>query len=141
MLDLSSLDASVVSETGSIMELRHPSSGEVLQYDAVEGQKPVTLTLAGEDSEAYRRATHKSQNRRFAKGNISKIKAEELENDMVELHAACTLAWSGIVVDGQELNCTKANAMMLYRRFRWIADQVSDFIRDRSNFLPPSQTA
>lgn len=132
--DLTVLDTGNAAEEGATLELRHPQTGELL----LDNGEPVTIRLAGEDSPQYRRAQHAAQNRRLQRGNMAKLKAEELESDTLEIYAACTLSWHGIALDGVELPCNKSNALMLYRRpgLKWIADQVSDFIRDRANFLP-----
>ena len=136
--DLATLDTGDTAEEGSILELRNPSTGELL----LDQGQPVTIRLAGEDSPQYRKAQHAAQNRRLQRGNLAKLKAEELESDTLEIYAACTLGWRGLALDGEELPCTKANALMLYRRpgMKWLADQVADFIRDRANFLPASPT-
>lgn len=135
--DLSKLSSAESAEQGAVMEVRHPETGEPLM---AEDGSPVTITLAGEDSSAYRRALHASQNRRFQRGNLAKIKAEELHNDNLEILAACTLAWSNLAYAGEELPCTKHNALRLYRDegFRWLVEQVDAFVKDRSHFLPKS---
>lgn len=133
--DLAALDGAATAEEGAVLELRHPNSGELI---FTPDGKPVTIRLAGEDSFLYRRAQHTAQNRRFSRGALTKLRAEELENDQVEIYAACTLAWTGIALDGQDLPCTRQNALMVYKRFRWVVDQVADFIRDRANFLRSS---
>src|SRR5678815_2274019 len=84
------------------------------------------------------RDRHSAQNRRFSRGALSKVRAEELDNDLLEIYAACTLGWYGIAVDGVDLPCNKQNALLVYKRFRWVVDQVADFIRDRANFLRSS---
>jgi len=46
------------------------------------------------------------------------ITPEELEQNTIEILAACTVGWSGVVVDGKEIPFNKDNAKMLYTRFR-----------------------
>lgn len=137
MYDLGVLDPSKLADQGVVMEVRHPDTGAVLLDPDTD--QPLTITLAGEDSARHRRAQHLISNRRLKQG-ISKIKVEELEASQLELLAECTLAWSGIGLDGETLTCSRSNALRVYERTRWLADQVSDFIKDRSHFLPPSVT-
>lgn len=134
--DLSQLSSAESAEQGAVMEVRHPETGEVLMSDGA----PVTITLAGEDSSTYRRALHAAQNRRFGRGNLAKIKAEELHNDNLDMLAACTLAWSNIAYEGSDLPCSRHNALRLYKDdgFRWLVEQVDAFVKDRSHFLPKS---
>ena len=135
--DLSKLDTADEAEQGTTMDVRHPLTGEVLLTP--EGT-PVTITLLAEDSTSYRRAQHRAQNRRFSKGSLNKLKAEELENDQLEIYAAVTRAWSGLAFGEEDLPCTRSNALALYRRegFKWLVDQIADFVKDRANFLPSS---
>jgi len=69
------------------------------------------------------------------------ITADELDNDSLDLLAACTLGWSGFVVDGSELECNTENARRLYRQFPWLREQAQQYIDDRANFLKTSPTS
>lgn len=135
MFDLSALDSTTAANEGAVLHLRHPATGRPLE-DA-EGN-PITITLAGSDSDAYRKAQRQITNRRLAetkrRGGL-KLTSEELEEEALDILAVCTLAWSGIVVEGEALACTAANARKVYQRFSWIKEQADEFIGDRSAFL------
>jgi len=60
---------------------------------------------------------------------------------LADSYAACTVAWVNVIVDGAELPCTRENALALYQRFRWLANQIAEFMQDRANFLPSAGTA
>ena len=128
--DLSKLDTSEAAEKGAVLDIMHPSSNTSLG---------ITITLAGADSDVYRKVINKAANKRVQRmkpgQSFIPFSAEEQEENALELLASCTLAWSGVTVDGQELVCSKENAKALYRRFNWIKEQVDGFIGDRSNFL------
>jgi len=47
----------------------------------------------------------------------------------------CTLAWRGIVYEGEALECNPGNARRLYAALPWLREQVEAFIADRANFL------
>jgi hypothetical protein len=136
-LDMATLDLSDVSGAGAVMEVRHPVTNEVMMV----GDKPLTITLAGTDSAIYRKTEHAVSDRRLAKGPFAKTKTQEYESAVTEIFAACTLAWQGISLDGEELPCTRQNAVRLYTRLRWLNDQVAEFIKDRTNFFSGSATS
>ena len=60
---------------------------------------------------------------------------EKFEAEGIEVLAACTLGWKGVVVDGAPLPCSRDNAIMLYTRFPWLREQVDQFVSDRSVYL------
>lgn len=127
--DLSKLDTSEAAETGAILEVLHPVENTPLG---------IKITLAGADSDIFRQFTNKTGNKRMQRMKPNQFRppsAEEQEEAGLGLLAACTLAWEGVVVDGQEMPCSKDNAKALYRRFPWIREQVDTFIGDRGNFL------
>lgn len=137
MLDLSSLKT---SEDGVPLEVRHPTTGTVLMNGTNE---PVTLVLAGADSDRAKRAERGTVNRRLkmAGRRSSTMTAEELDSDSLEILAACTLGWSGFALEGQELECNAQNAKKLYGQFPWLREQAEAFRQDRSNFLKASSAS
>jgi hypothetical protein len=127
--DLTSLDTSEAAETGAVLEVLHPTENTPLG---------IKITLAGADSDIYRKTVNKNVNKRVQRmkpGQSLPFTAEEQEESGLNLLAVCTLAWEGIVVEGDALPCNKENAKMVYQRFPWIKEQVDQFIGDRANFL------
>ena len=127
--DLTSLDTSEAAETGAVLEVLHPAENTPLG---------IKITLAGADSDIYRKTVNKNINKRVQRmkpGQSLPFTAEEQEESGLNLLAICTLAWEGVVVEGEALPCTKENAKMIYQRFPWIKEQVDFFIGDRANFL------
>uniref|UniRef100_A0A6H1ZDH5 Tail protein n=1 Tax=viral metagenome TaxID=1070528 RepID=A0A6H1ZDH5_9ZZZZ len=139
-MDLSALDTSDMANAGAVLHLNGPTGQPLFEDD---GETPVTITLLGEDSDVVAKANNEAANRflRSAMGATQQITAEVSKANEIKKFAAATVAWSGIVVDGQSVPCNAANAAVLYRRFSWIADQIRLFISDRANFLKPSPTA
>jgi len=134
-VDLSTLDTVSAAEEGAVMELRHPATGAVLNQD--DGS-PVTITLAGSDSERYRKAERSNQNRRLKNSAGRRgltVTSEELENDNLEVLAAATVAWAGIVLHGESLDCTVANARKVFKEIPWAREQAEQFVAERANFL------
>ena len=127
--DLTNLDTSDAAEKGAVLEVLHPSDNTPLG---------IKITLAGADSDVYRQTVNKAVNKRVQRlrpGQSLPFTAEEQEESGLNLLATCTLAWEGVVVEGEELPCTKENVKMVYKRFPWIREQVDQFIGDRANFL------
>lgn len=124
--DLANLDTTAAANGGMEMQLVHPVSNEPL--DAF-------ITLAGADSEIYRKTQHKIADERIKKRGRAPD-SETLALDVTRLIAACTLGWRGITVDGEDRECNAGNAVNLYNRFLWMREQAANFIEDRRHFLP-----
>lgn len=134
-MDLSTLDTTASAEAGAKMEVVHPTTGAVLlQSDG----KPISVMLAGEDSDRYRKADRRISNRRLATastGRRVRATAEGIEADRLEVLVACTISWEGIGFDGGEKECTPESAREAYKKLPWLREQADAFIVDRANFL------
>ena len=98
----------------------------------------VFISLAGADSAIHRKATATLAKRRLSsmKGfRYRSLHPEKFESEGIEVLAACTLDWKGVVVDGAPLPCSRDNAIQLYTRFPWLREQVDQFVSDRSAYL------
>jgi hypothetical protein len=139
-MDLSTLSTRESAERGVKMEVTHPITGEPVCQDNGE---PVTITLAGADSDRYKRIQRFNLNRRLQKsgkrGSVT-LTAEELDAERLEIAVACTLGWDGVIFQGQPAECNAVVARQLYSEVTWLREQVDDFITDRTNFLKASST-
>lgn len=131
--DLKSIDTVSTGNRGMVMEFLHPKTNL---------PTGVKITLAGADSTAYQKAenawANKQRNRMIKqRGNPAALmpSAEETKERALEINALCTLSWEGVIYNGQELECNYENALMLYRAFPALHDEVNAFINDRANFL------
>ncbi|MFB0487773.1 hypothetical protein ABIE45_000359 [Methylobacterium sp. OAE515] len=135
MNDLSDLDLKGKASKGAVMELAHPHTGAVLRQD--DGS-PITITLAGQDSEqcvAFERKLTDKRLRRAADSRRVTLTAASVEDDRIGRVAACTLGWSGIAWDGSPKEQTPENTRELFTRWPWAMEQAERFIEDRGNFL------
>lgn len=138
-MDLSTLDTSALANEGAVLHLNGPT-GQPLFQDGTE--KPITITLLGEDSDVVTKANAEAANRYLrSMTGPQQITAEASKANEIKKFAAATVAWDGIVVEGKALQCDAAAAAGLYRKFPWIADQVRLFIGDRAHFIKASPTA
>jgi len=129
--DLSELDTTKISNEGFDVELYHPATNVGLG---------IVIRVLGRDSDEFRKVSNaqiKRRTERFNRGGFRQpaITPEELEQNTIEILAACTVGWSGVVVDGKEIPFSKDNAKMLYTRFPWIREQIDAAIGDRANFM------
>jgi hypothetical protein len=142
--DLGSLDTKKACDAGAVLELRHPDTGKGLG---------IFITLAGVDSEAYVKASNRIAARRanlnMTPARMKKVRAgrpvdvteEDIgaqQDDGIQLLAAVTLSWEGVLVDGNEVACGQEQAVSLYSRFPWIRQQVDEWVSERANFLAGS---
>ena len=67
--------------------------------------------------------------------NTTPVPIEEIEQDGIDLLAACTTGWIGIIIEDKEIPFSTDNAVMVYERFPWIKEQVDTAIGDRANFI------
>jgi len=129
--DISSLDVVKAANDGANVELVHPVSGEGLG---------IRVRVIGKDSDEFRRliaAQSRRRVQRMAKQGRG-VKApdqEEIEHENVDLLAASTLGWEGMVYEGKELPFTRENAVMVYSKYPWVREQVDVAIGDRSLFI------
>lgn len=127
--DFAARDVAAKAEEGAELEVLDPVTGEPVG---------VYITLAGADSSLHRKATATITKRRLngQKGFRAKgFDPEKVEAESIEILAACTLSWKGVVVDGAALPCSRDNAIKMYTRFPWLREQVEQFIGDRSAYL------
>lgn len=135
--DFGDLDTKTSAEAGTVVHLEHPGTGDPL-YD--EKQNAITITVLGSDSDKVRGVARKQADKRFEQARKSRglaIDSASIESDAIARMVAATVAWSGVKLDGEVLECTEQNARKLYSdpRFPWIAEQVEKAIEDRQRFF------
>lgn len=134
------------SQEGAKLHLRGPD-GDPL-YDERKSKGPgdrgpaVTITLRGQDGEAFREASHRVAKQRLARqlttGQLVPD-PKDLEVDALDLLVAATLGWEGVFLEGDYLKFDQANARSLYERFPFVQEQVAGFVNNRRNFMGNSQ--
>ena len=124
--DFTKLDFATKAEEGAVMQVKNPLTGEALG---------ATITLIGTDSKAFRDL---AKQRATAALKRTKEEQENYDSDdeMSVMLSKCTLAWLGVEEGVEAVEFSQENALMMYRKYRWLRDQVDQFIGDRANFLP-----
>ena len=136
-MDLAELDTKQGSDEGREMILLHPATNlPVLQDD---DKTPVTIKLAGIDSQRYRDVQREISDARIKSTRRTPLTTEELENDGIRILVACTMGSDGVIVSGETVDLSvPEQAWRFYRRFTWARDQVDRYIAQRANFLKAS---
>jgi len=132
-MDLANIDLQAFAEQGIEVRLQHPSTGEYL-LDGDDNQ--VTITVLGKDSELWQNTAKRVNAKNAARYKDRKIPPSALENALYEILAECTIEWSkSIEYNGEVLPCNKENALMLYEKRNWIAEQLIEEAADRSAYF------
>lgn len=131
MIDLSTIDTVKGANEGFDVKIYHPGTGKDLD---------IVIRVLGKDSDEFRKVSRAQQKRlteKATKGGFRSIQSfpEDNERNGLELLAACTVSWSGVVINGEEVKCSKESAVMVYERWPFIKEQVDVAIGDRANFI------
>ena len=128
MIDLAKLDTNKASDEGVWCQIENPATGD---------STGIRIKVLGMDSKVYLDQTRKVQDRNLKKGfrGMKTLKSETLDNNKIDLICACTVAWENVKYNGEDRICDAENKRWLYKTYRWIFDQVDEFIGDRGNFL------
>lgn len=141
--DLSALDTAAAGEEGATLHVKHPATGEPMFVMPPGATEPVALTLRllGSDSPTWRAKVADVNRRRLREMQNNRkhvVQPEQIDRDALELLAACTVAWHGVVVDGKTVACSPEAAAMVYRRLPWLREQADEFANARENFMGES---
>lgn len=130
--DLSSLNTTKTGDEGAVLHLLHPATDEPLYLDE-EKKKPVTITLYGADSTRFRNLN--SRLARQVQGKKGKPSIEAVEEATTAQLVGITKDWENMIFGGELTEFTNQKVTNVYDEYRWIREQVSNFITDRANFL------
>lgn len=121
-------DIAAVEERGTVVHIRN-ARGEKM-YDA---GAPVTMTVLGTFSKTYRRLST-AQRDRLLRQRRSSLSAEQLDQQDIELVAACVTAWSGFKASGTPIPCDKPAVIRVFTKFPFVLEQIKDEMGARENF-------
>lgn len=128
------LKAQDAEDEGRSFHVLH-ADGSPMYYD---GDKPVTMTVAGTYSQRYRTADEKLANRRIQQRTNRSLSAAGLREAQIELAAACVVSWEGFFNGGEEMDCTTSNAVQVLTAAPWIREQVMEVMEDHAGFFDMS---
>ena len=96
--------------------------------------RPVGVILLGKDSDVQVQANHKRANARIFSKDEALITSEEAEKSNIEMITELTVGWRNIEIGGVS-EFSAALVAQMYRDQKWSAEQATQFIVDRSNFI------
>lgn len=134
---LAHLDWAKSEDAGQVVELRRPDGVLMTYKDASGADKPVTITVAGSYSTAYRNAANRQRDR-IAKMRRIKASGKMLDEHALELAVACVLAWDGLEKDGKPYPCTPDNVRWLLNEYAWVRELVEEAMHDHEGFTRSS---
>ena len=125
--DLTAFDGlQAAQDEGVQVEILHPATFDPLG---------MTITIAGKDSIHAKNFDRTESNRRNKGRRTKKMEAGERQEYLLKRLAACTLSWTGVVDGGKVLECNRENALLVYNRLPFIADQVGEAASDYELFI------
>lgn len=96
----------------------------------------IRINVVGPDSDLYRKVDSRIKNANLlAAQRRGKITAEVLDAGGLDLLVGVTVGWEGVVFSGQPLEFTEENVRQVYTDFRFIREQVDEFVGQRANFF------
>jgi hypothetical protein len=117
--------------------------GQLIQSDTADcvivdprngNQTDIVITVYGKGSAEHRAAI----------ADIGRKKAKDSdasEEDMVvEFLASVTKSWVSVEYNEKNLPFNRKNALLVYSKSSTIRDQISAFVFNASNFMPPRST-
>ena len=127
-LDLSSVDAAI----------KRQDEGLDVEIKGLDGKTPLGLVIrvAGPDSQRAQEAQEALTDEMLAReASETRTSAKEATERGIRYLARITIGWQPAVkLDGEEMAYSVANAEALYRRFRFIRDQVDRAASNRARF-------
>lgn len=139
LFDLSQLDTKAACEKGAELQLKHPGTRAVLK-DA-DGE-PLVIHVVGKHSDSYVKKSHALSNARFKRMRGGPhMTSEESEQEGIVLLTACVQSISeNLDLDGSGSPVPNTpegiRRLLSDPRFRWVREQVDEFVGELGNFLP-----
>ena len=124
------------------MVIVHPLTREPM---LLPDKSEAFIDLYSGDSLVAQKHNRAVQQRRLDMRRSSKITAQEIETETIELLAALTAGWRLVDLGGNPLDVpfTEQDARDLYAEpgLAWLREQVNVFAADRANFSKASSTS
>ncbi len=131
---LDSFDTSAAAEEGAKMEVRSPTTGDVMYW--ADG-RPWTVTFYGADSERVAKVARQQMDRRSDQMMRTRkaALASVVEKDNIELLVAATKEWDIPLNGGAAAANDPKEYRAAYTKYKWLYEQGNEFSGTRANFL------
>jgi hypothetical protein len=114
-------------EQGYPVHIMHPKTGKPLN---------MTVVVAGPDSKRARRASQKGTDAAIRQQRVKRPSSADIQESYLRQLAETCISWEGFVNNGQTLEFSVDNAVLVFRKFPFIREQVDAAAGDRANFIP-----
>lgn len=112
-------------ETGKEIEIAHPKSGEPLG---------IKVKVAGPDSDRQKSGQAALIEDRVEK-KVRKVTKARLDDEAALLAAHSVISWSGVIDGGKTIEFSVPNAVVLFKKYPFIREQIQGVSDDRANFI------
>ena len=129
-MDLNTLDVVKLANEGTVLELLHPATGDVLTDEKGKEPKAFFLRLLGSDSDIYRNTIKRRFERNQNKKN-QKLDLDDAQLKAAELLAKCTTEVY-LIEDGKPIECSLSEMTRVYLKYPWVREQAESAMSDRS---------
>ena len=125
-MDLANFDLKANAERGFDVSITNPVDGS---------ETDIIVSVVGSDSARFRNANIAAMVEvPYSDDTPTAEKAAVVTKRSALVMAACVTGWVGIELDGEELKYSPSVALDMLNQYDWIADQLSEKIKDRENF-------
>lgn len=131
---LDDFDTASAANDGAVLEVRSPTTGEVMYWS--DG-RPWTITLLGADAEKVVRIARQQADRRsqaFVRTR-QPASAASVEKDSIELLVAATKGWDVPLGNGAAAKNDQAEYRNAFTKYKWLFEQANEFAGNRANFM------
>jgi hypothetical protein len=129
-MDLAKCNMTELADMGANMSVRLPD-GSVSDW---------VIACRGRDSTEYNKKIAEWRHRR--KGGGKPTTEADDDREAAEGIAACVVSWSGATMKGEPFECTPENVyyVLTDNAFKFVADQIIEFVMNRANFFKGAES-
>lgn len=127
-------EIAVIEDQGTVVHIIDLND-RPMYYQGPDGERPVTITVAGAHSRKARAVDRELRGRKIKPNQLT---GDKFRDDAIEKLAACTLAWDGFFDGEAPVEMNRHNARRLYAAATWIFDQVQEAHVDHKRFTGTS---
>ena len=121
MFDLKNL---IPDDSPVVVHLKHPNTGEDLG---------MTIKVASRHSDAYENYMYARAQARIDQEDTSELTLKDMRDESIKMFSALTIEWT-LVFDGKTPRVTPKKAEEIYRKAKWVVDQIDVAMSEREAF-------
>jgi len=119
------------------MKLMHPVTGETTFKNDKDEDVEGVLTVVGHFSQEFYDAIFTYMDNDQPKGSV----VDHLDEQTVKMTAACVIGWEDNGFFDEPYSKEGIEGIMLDPRFRWVTNQVREFVADKAHFFSKPLTS